>query len=292
MLRLPEYLKTGIAQADNPMNKKIRNILNEYHLNTVCDSARCPNKKECYCSGTATFMIMGNTCTRNCKFCNIDTQLPAPLNKDEPENIAKAVSELNLNYCVITSVTRDDLDDGGASHFASTIKQIKKVNPKITVEVLTPDFKGSKDALNIVLDARPDIFNHNIETVKRLYPVAREMADYEQSLFVLDYAKRQMPELVTKTGIMTGLGETREELVETFRNIASVDTDILTIGQYIRPSKKHLEVVKYYEPEEFEELRARALQVNIRSCIAAPLVRSSYMAKKAYDEIIRLRRVD
>lgn len=283
MARLPDYLKRGLAEACDPINKKVRNILKEHRLNTVCDSARCPNKKECYCSGTATFMIMGNICTRNCKFCNIEKSTPLPLEPDEPKNIAKAVAELNLDYCVITSVTRDDLPDCGAGHFASTIFEVKKMNPDVKIEVLTPDFKGSKSSLDTVLNAAPNVFNHNIETVKSFYPKARQMANYKQSLEVLEYVKTKYPNAITKTGIMVGLGESMEELNCTMHDIARTKCDILTIGQYMQPSKSHLSVTRYYKPSEFEELKNMALKAGITYCVSAPLARSSYIAKEAYE---------
>ncbi len=283
-VRLPEYLKRPIASTDNKENKSVRKILSKYNLNTVCDNARCPNKSTCYGCLTATFLIMGKVCTRNCRFCNIQSNIPEPLNTKEPENIANAVRELKLDYVVITSVTRDDLPDGGAYHFKKTVDMIRKLNKNTKIEILTPDFKGNKEALDIIVEAKPDIFNHNVETVPSLYKKARPMADYRQSLDVLKYIKDKG--IITKTGIMTGLGETKEEIIQTIKDIKEVNTDILTIGQYIRPSIKHLEVKKYYREEDFEELKQIALQIGIKAIVCAPLARSSYMAKETYLEVI------
>ena len=271
---LPDYLKRGIIDTDK--TKKVRRILKEKCLNTVCEEARCPNKAECYSKDTATFMIMGDTCTRNCRFCNINTGKPKPLDPDEPLHVAQAVKELGLNYAVITSVTRDDLDDGGAKHFAKTITEIKKLSPKTKIEVLIPDFKGYLKALDIVLEAKPDVLNH---TISKLYKSVRPQAIYERSLKVLEYAKEKT---FTKTGIMVGLGETNEDLIELFKDLREINLDILTIGQYIRPSKNHLEVAKYYTPEEFEELKILAQKEGIKIVISSPLVRSSFKAFEAY----------
>lgn len=269
--RLPQWLKKDIINTEKTGH--VRKILKKNRLNTVCDSARCPNKGECYAKNTATFMILGNTCTRNCGFCGINSSTPEHINPDEPFLVAKAVKELNLKYAVITSVTRDDLPDGGAGHFAQTITEIKKSDPKIRVEVLTPDFRGDLKAIDKVLEAGPDVFNHNIETVKRLYPVARPQADYRRSLEFLEYI-----DITAKSGFMTGLGETYEEIIELLYDLKVAGCDIVTIGQYIRPTKASLEVEKYYTPGEFERLRTEALKIGIKHALAAPLVRSSYRA--------------
>ena len=250
---LPEYLKRGIIDTDK--TKTVRRILKEKCLNTVCEEARCPNKAECYSKDTATFMIMGDTCTRNCRFCNIYSGRPSNLDPDEPLHVAQAVKELGLNYAVITSVTRDDLPDGGAEHFSKTITEIKKLSPNTKVEVLIPDFKGNFDALDMVLDAKPEVLNHNVETIPRLYKTVRPQAVYERTLDVLAHSKSKA---VTKTGIMVGLGETEEELITLFKDLKLINLDILTVGQYIRPSKNHLEVVKYYTPYEFEQIKELA----------------------------------
>src|SRR5574344_1464607 len=273
--RLPEYLKRPII--DTEKTKTVRKILKENCLNTVCEGARCPNKNECYQKNTATFLIMGNTCTRNCRYCNISTGKPALLDADEPKHIAKAVVDFNLKYVVITSVTRDDLSDGGAQHFANCIYEIRKIKNDVKIEILTPDFKGDKKALDIIIKAHPDVFNHNTEVVKSLYKEARPQANYERSLNVLSYLKENS-DIITKTGLMVGLGETFQELEEMFCDINTANCDILTVGQYIQPSKKHLDVKKYYSLEEFEDLKKLAKKCNINAFQIGPLVRSSYNA--------------
>ena len=283
ILRLPDYLKRPIASLDNKENKRVKNILSKYNLNTVCDGARCPNKSVCY--GCLTFLIMGKTCTRNCRFCNISPSCPLPLDENEPKNVACAVKELNLDYVVITSVTRDDLEDGGAKHFKKTIDEIRKLKPQTKIEILTPDFKGDKKALDIIIESMPDVFNHNVETVPSLYKKARPQAIYKRSLEVLSHIKKNSSGIITKTGIMTGLGETEEEIIQTIKDIKEANVDILTIGQYIRPSVKHLPVIKYYKEDEFEKLRQIALDTGIKACVSSPLARSSYRAHETYNEI-------
>jgi len=280
MKRLPNYLKRQII--DTEKTKKVRTILKHNCLNTVCENARCPNKNECYQKNTATFLIMGNVCTRNCRYCNISCEKPEPLNPDEPKNIAKAVSELGLKYAVITSVTRDDLYDGGAEHFAQTIYEIRKLTPDTKIEILTPDFKGDKKALDIIIKAKPDVFNHNIETVEKLFKTARPQGNYRRSLEVLKYVKENS-DLPTKSGLMVGLGETEDEIKQTFTDLREVDCDILTVGQYIQPSKQHLEVDKYYTQEEFEHLKELAHQAGFEKYQIAPLVRSSYNAFNLFE---------
>lgn len=281
--KLPEWVKRGII--DTESTRFVRKILKENNLNTVCESARCPNKGECYSKNTATFMILGNTCTRNCHFCSVNSGLPETVNKDEPASIAKAVKELNLSYVVITSVTRDDLEDGGAGHFAETIKEIRKVDPEIKIEVLTPDFKGIPELIDIVIEAKPDVFNHNIETVKNLYPQVRPQAKYQRTLDFIQYIKTNAPHIITKSGMMVGLGETKEEIIETLQDLHDHNCDIVTIGQYIQPTRNHLEVKKYYEPQEYEELKQEAIKIGIKSPVFAPLVRSSYKAKECLSKL-------
>lgn len=281
MQRLPEYLKKGII--DTEKTKTVRHVLKDNCLNTVCESARCPNKSECYAKNTATFLIMGKNCTRNCRFCNISCASPEPLNPEEPQKIADAVLKLSLKYVVITSVTRDDLSDGGAEHFASVIKQIKKADSKVRTEVLTPDFKGNKNSIDTVIQAKPDVFNHNIETVPSLYRKARPQAEYSRSLEFLQYIK-ETSNILTKTGLMVGLGETKEELINTFEDLAGIKCDIVTIGQYIQPSKQHLEVVRYYKPCEYEELTLIARKIGIKHTFFSPLTRSSYNAASIFPE--------
>ncbi len=287
---MPEFLKTKIATVDNLEYKKVRSVLIKNNLNTVCDGARCPNKCECYSSKTATFLILGNTCTRNCAFCNISQKTPVGLDLNEPSNVASAVRELNLKYCVITSVTRDDLkfdDDFGSKHYEKTINEIRKINNDVKIEVLTPDFKGSKIALDRILKARPDVFNHNIETIKRLYPIARQMADYDCTLEVLKYMKKN--NLITKSGFMLGLGENFDEICKLILDLNSVGLDILTIGQYIQPSKKHLNVEKYYKLDEYEKIENFIKKNTDIFPVVSPLARSSYKAKEAYETVMNLK---
>jgi len=284
MQRLPEYLKRPII--DTEKTKTVRHILKNKCLNTVCEGARCPNKSECYTRNTATFLIMGNVCTRNCRYCNISTARPKPLDLDEPKHVAEAVKELGLKYAVITSVTRDDLPDGGAEHFANCIYEIRKLSPDTKIEILTPDFKSDKNALNTIIKARPEVFNHNIETVKRLFKTARPQGNYELSVEVLRYIKENS-DIVTKSGLMIGLGESRNEIEETLLDLKNAGVNIITIGQYIQPSKSHLEVSKYYTPEEFEELRNLAKKIGFRNYQIDPLVRSSYKAMASFKECLQ-----
>lgn len=284
MQRLPEYLKRPII--DTEKTKTVRKILKTKCLNTVCDGARCPNKSECYSHNTATFLIMGDVCTRNCRYCNIGTAHPKPLDPQEPVHIAEAVKELGLKFAVLTSVTRDDLPDGGAEHFKNCIEEIRKVSDA-KIEILTPDFRGNKDALNTIIKVHPDVFNHNIETVKSLFKTARPQGNYETSIEVLKYVKDNS-DIITKSGLMVGLGETLEQIEETLIDLKNAGLDIVTIGQYIQPSKKHLEVAKFYTPEEFEELKKLAQKVGIKNYQIGPLVRSSYQAKNSWGKCIGL----
>lgn len=273
--RLPEYLKRPII--DTEKTRMVRKILKTNCLNTVCENARCPNKNECYTKHTATFLIMGGVCTRNCKYCNISCQKPEPLDVEEPKHVAKAVKDLGLKYAVITSVTRDDLPDGGASHFAKCIEEIRKSSPDTKIEILTPDFKGNIDSLNTIIQAHPDVFNHNIEAVRKTFKTVRPQGNYDASLFVLKYVKENS-DIKTKSGLIIGLGENYEQIKETFEDLHSVGCDILTVGQYIQPSKEHFPVWKYYTLEEYEELKKLATSVGIKNYQIGPLVRSSYNA--------------
>lgn len=273
--RLPDYLKRQIIDTEKTRN--VRRILKENCLNTVCENARCPNKNECYTCNTATFLIMGNVCTRNCRYCNISCQKPEKLDLNEPLHIARAVKELGLKYAVITSVTRDDLENGGAEHFANCIYEIRKLTPEVKVEILTPDFKGNNDALDMIIKAAPEVFNHNIETVKSLFKTARPQGNYSLSLEVLQYVKDNSS-IITKSGLMVGLGEDFEQIEETLFDLKSAGVDIVTIGQYIQPSKAHLEVAKYYTPQEFDNLDKLALKIGFAHRQVGPLVRSSYRA--------------
>lgn len=273
--RLPDYLKRPIIDTDK--TRTVRKILKTKCLNTVCENARCPNKNECYTKNTATFLIMGNDCTRNCKYCNISCARPEPLDLEEPKHVAEAVQALVLKYAVITSVTRDDLPDGGAEHFANCIYEIRKLCPDTKIEILTPDFKGNKDCLDIIIKAHPDVFNHNIEAVRDIFKSVRPQGDYECSLEVLKYVKDNS-DILTKSGLIIGLGETFEQIEQTLIDLKNVGCDIVTIGQYIQPSKHHLEVAKYYTPEEYDKLKKLANKVGIKNHQIGPLVRSSYRA--------------
>ncbi len=294
MPRLPEYLKRPII--DTEKTKIVRHILKDKCLNTVCEGARCPNKSECYAKNTATFLIMGNICTRNCRYCNISTARPEPLDSDEPKHIAEAVKELGLKFAVITSVTRDDLSDGGAQHFKNCIEEIRKISDA-KIEILTPDFRSGivknwdgiqkVEPLETIIDAHPDVFNHNIETVKSLFPQARPQGNYELSLKVLKYIKENS-DILTKSGLMVGLGEGvngANGVEETLVDLKNAGVDILTIGQYIQPSKSHLEVAKYYTLEEFEELRKLAKKIGFKNYQIGPLVRSSYQAMNCFEGV-------
>lgn len=273
--RLPEFLKRPIIDTETTRN--VRRVLRNNCLNTVCENARCPNKNECYTKNTATFLIMGNVCTRNCRYCNISCERPEALDPLEPEHVAKAVADLGLKYSVITSVTRDDLPDGGAGHFARCIEEIRKISPATKIEILTPDFKGEKEALDIIIKAHPDVFNHNIETVEAVFKTARPQGNYRTSLEVLKYIKENS-DIKTKSGLMIGLGETFDQIEATFNDLREVGCDILTVGQYIQPSKQHLEVAKYYSLEEYEDLKALARKCGFNNFQIGPLVRSSYNA--------------
>ena len=275
--RLPDYLKRPIIDTDK--TRTVRKILKTKCLNTVCENARCPNKNECYTKNTATFLIMGGNCTRNCRYCNISCAKPEPLDLEEPKHIAEAVKALGLKYAVITSVTRDDLPDGGAEHFANCIYEIRKICPDTKIEILTPDFKGNKNSLDLIIKAHPDVFNHNIEAVRDIFKTVRPQGDYNCSLGVLKYVKENS-DILTKSGLIIGLGETFEQIEQTLIDLKNVGCDIVTIGQYIQPSKQHLEVAKYYSPEEYDELKALAQKAGIKNYQVGPLVRSSYRASE------------
>ncbi len=275
--RLPDYLKRPII--DTEKTRTVRKILKTKCLNTVCENARCPNKNECYTKNTATFLIMGGNCTRNCKYCNISCAKPEPLDLEEPKHVAEAVQALGLKYAVITSVTRDDLPDGGAEHFANCIYEIRKLCPDTKIEILTPDFKGNKESLDKIIKAHPDVFNHNIEAVKDIFKTVRPQGDYDCSINVLKYIKENS-DIKTKSGLIIGLGETFEQIEQTLTDLKSAGCDIVTIGQYIQPSKQHFKVAKYYIPEEYDELKSLAKKAGIRNYQIGPLVRSSYRASE------------
>ena len=251
-------------------------------LHTICQEACCPNQGECFSKGVATFLIMGKVCTRNCRFCAVDSGTPEPLDAGEPLRLAEEVKRLGLRFVVITSVTRDDLADGGSGHFARVIEVMRRECPDVGIEVLIPDFLGSSPALKTVVDAAPEVLNHNVETVPRLYASVRPQADYRRSIAVLREAKAMNPSLATKSGIMVGLGETREEVLEVMVDLRSASCDVITIGQYLSPSAAHLPVVEYVKPEIFEKYRRDALRLGFRDAASGPFVRSSYMAEKYY----------
>jgi lipoic acid synthetase len=273
----PDWLKARVPDGEG--FREIKETMSSLSLHTVCEEARCPNIGECWNNRTATFMILGNVCTRSCGFCAVLTGKPTELDIDEPYRVADAAKQMGLRHAVITSVNRDELADGGASIFAATIEAIKEEVPECTVEVLTPDFKGNQDAIKTVIDARPATFNHNIETVPRLYPAVRPQAKYRRSLEVLQHAKELNPDGLTKSGFMVGLGEVEEELHQIMRDLREHDVDILTIGQYLRPSENHLPMSRYYTPKEFALLRRYGLdELGFKHVESGPLVRSSYHA--------------
>ncbi|PEZ11746.1 lipoyl synthase [Priestia megaterium] len=276
-VRKPEWLKIKLNTNENYTG--LKKMMREKNLHTVCEEARCPNIHECWAvRRTATFMILGEVCTRACRFCAVKTGLPTELDLEEPERVADSVQLMNLKHAVITVVARDDLKDGGASVLAETIRAIRRKNPLTTIEVLPSDMGGVEENLRIVMDARPDILNHNIETVRSLTPRVRARAKYDRSLEFLRRAKEMQPDIPTKSSIMLGLGETKEEIIETMDDLRANNVDIMTLGQYLQPTKKHIKVQKYYHPNEFEELKEIALSKGFSHVEAGPLVRSSYHA--------------
>lgn len=281
---LPEWLKRDVLL--NEKSRRIHALIQEFNLNTVCQSARCPNRNECFSNGTLTFMILGNICTRGCTFCSVPKGKPPLLpEEEEPENVANAAEILRLKHIVITSVNRDDLPDQGSSHFAKTILAVKKKLPKIVIEVLTPDFRGDKSCIKQVIDARPDIYNHNLETVPRLYKKVRPGAIYLQSLELIKYIKELNPDIVTKSGIMLGLGEELQEVIQVMQDLHKYRCDYITLGQYLMPSRNSIPVSRYLLPEEFEKLREVGLKIGFKKVFSAPLVRSSYHAEEFHNNI-------
>jgi lipoic acid synthetase len=276
--RRPEWIKVRAPAGET--YEWLREMMRSKALHTVCEDARCPNMGECWGSGTATFLLMGEICTRSCGFCDIETGRPNPLDWLEPERVARAVQRMDLRHAVITSVNRDERADGGAPIFAMVIRRIRELQPGCSIEVLIPDFKGSEQALKIVMDARPEILNHNVETVARLFRMVQPQDHYEWAQATLTNAKRLDPEVLTKSGIMVGLGETMEEVKSTMRDLREWDVDILTIGQYLQPSRKHLPIDRYYRPEEFEELKVYGEGIGFKWVESGPLVRSSYHAEE------------
>ena len=279
----PEWLKVRI---ENPKNlSHVNTLIQSLNLNTVCHGANCPNRLECYSKRTATFMILGSVCSRHCRFCNIESGLLLPPDINEPYRVAQAVKELDLKHAVVTSVTRDDLPDGGASYFADTIRAIREASPETKIEVLIPDFKGDEDALIKVMAEKPDIINHNVETVSRLYEAIRPEADYRQSLELLKRIKAYDARIFSKSGFMLGLGEVPEEIYQLIRDLKEVSVDILTIGQYLPPSDQHAPLVEYIHPDTFLEYGKYAQSIGISSVASAPLVRSSYNAHEIFKTI-------
>lgn len=279
--RLPQWLK--VAMPGGPGYLELKGLMRGQQLHTVCEEAHCPNIGECWERGTATFMILGDLCTRRCHYCAVTTGRPQGLDLQEPARLAAAVRELGLRYCVITSVNRDDLPDGGAFIFAACINRIRAQSPNCKVEVLIPDFAGSKDALARVMAAGPDVLNHNIESTRRLFPRVRPKGDYQLSLNLLAQAKELSPQAVTKSGIIVGMGETHDELVATMADLRAVDCDLLTVGQYLRPSAKHIPIDRFYPPDEFADLARIGREMGFKHVAAGPLVRSSYHADEQHD---------
>ena len=278
--KLPEWLKVKMPAGDN--FEKLKNLMDDQMLHTVCEEARCPNIGDCWERKTATYMILGDVCTRACTYCAVKTGKPTGLDLEEPIRLAKTVQILGLKYAVVTSVNRDDLPDGGAFIFGQCIIQIKKLSPSCKVEVLTPDFEGNWNSLETVVNSGPDTFNHNIETVRRIFPKVRAKGNYELSIELLHKAKEFQPKLVTKSGMMVGLGETKDEIVETMEDLRTVNCNLLTIGQYLRPSIGHSPILKWYTPTEFEDLREIGESLGFNHVASGPLVRSSYHADEQH----------
>ncbi len=286
--RLPAFLRKGTTHFESLT--LLKKDLRARNLHTVCESARCPNIHECFHRKAATFMILGNLCTRGCTFCSVPKFNPrkkeSPLDPLEPSNVARMALEMDLRYVVITSVNRDDLPDGGSTHFAETVRQVKQALPEAQVEVLTPDFDGNLDAVARVLDAGPHVFNHNMETIARLYRSVRPQADYQQSLDVLKFAKQHSPQTITKSGLMVGLGESYEEVCRLLDDLHAVNTDVATIGQYLQPTRRNRKVSRHVPPEEYDRWRDYGLSVGFRNVFAGPFVRSSYMADLVHEQAI------
>jgi len=287
ILRKPEWIRARIPSSDN--FKETKKILNSLNIVTVCEEASCPNIGECWSKKHATFMVMGDTCTRSCAFCNVKTGIPEELDPFEPYRVSKAVKEMELNHVVITSVDRDDLPDGGANHFAKTILAIRRYSSNTTIEILTPDFLRKKDALGIVLKAKPDVFNHNLETVPRLYLDIRPGARYFNSLRLLNDAKKSLPKLFTKSGIMLGLGEERNEIMQVMDDLRSADVDFLTLGQYLQPTRKHAPIKKFITPDEFNKYKKIAESKGFLMVSSSPLTRSSHHAEEDFKRLRFLR---
>ncbi len=281
--RKPEWLKLDMSQGRGL--DYVEDVLKRYSLNTVCEEANCPNRMECFSRKTATFMILGKECSRNCRFCNVSHGTLEKVNPKEPENLASAAVEMGLKHVVITTVTRDDLPDGGAGHFAKVVDAIRSKDSSITIELLISDLKGRKEDIKTIVDAKPEIINHNVETVPRLYSEIRPMAIYERSLDVLKQVKEMDDTILTKSGMMMGLGEKEEEVIEVMKDLRNIDCDFLTLGQYLRPSEKHYPVIEYVTPETFKRYETKAKELGFKFIASGPFVRSSYKAADAMDAI-------
>jgi lipoic acid synthetase len=279
MRRHPDWLKVKIGGGET--FGKMKSLLRNSKLHTICEEAKCPNIAECFGSGTAVFLILGDYCTRNCKYCNVKHGKPLPLNPEEPKDVAESVKELNLKYVVITSVTRDDLDDGGAGVFYDTVFEIKKLNKDCKIEVLIPDFQGNLKSLKKVIDSYPNIINHNIEVVKELFPTIRPEGRYKTSLDILKNIRKIDNKIKTKSGFMVGIGENEDQIIQTIHDLRISNVNFLTIGQYLQPTKNHVEIKKYYNPKEFDNLKRIALKLGFDHVESGPLVRSSYHAERA-----------
>lgn len=285
--RLPEWLRKDVLLNNN--SRKVHSLIQEFNLNTVCQSARCPNKNECFSSGTATFMINGNTCTRGCTFCSVPKgKPPEEPDKDEPSNVAFAAKIMELSHVVVTSVNRDELSDQGSNQFAKTINELRREIKGVTIEVLTPDFRGNENCIKTVVDAYPDIYNHNLETIPRLYSEVRPGAIYKRSLELIKYVKELNPEIITKSGLMLGLGEELAEVIQVMKDLHVHNCDYLTLGQYMQPTRDSLPVCRYLLPEEFENFKKIGLEIGFKKVFSGPLVRSSYHAGELHNtEILR-----
>ena len=284
--RLPDWLKVRIPGGEQ--YNRLKSLMRGLNLHTVCEDAGCPNIGECWGRGVATFMILGNVCTRACGYCAVQSGRPFALDPLEPLNVAQAVRTMGLKHIVVTSVDRDDLKDGGASVFASTVEQIRRLAPGCTVELLVPDFRGDQAALRTVVSAGPEILNHNVETVPRLYRLARSGGNYRRSVALLEKARQWRPEMITKTGMMLGLGEEKEEILDVIRDLVAAGVGILTLGQYLQPTRSHLPVSRFYHPDEFRELRVAGELLGLSHVEAGPLVRSSYQADRQFEQSLRL----
>jgi len=276
MIRKPEWLR--VKMQGGTKTNEVNALVSDLSLNTVCSEANCPNRMECFERGTATFMLLGKNCTRNCTFCNVTREAPEPVDPMEPENVAKAIKKLGLKHAVITSVTRDDLKDQGAMQFVKVTEEIRKLTPNVSIELLIPDMRGNKDLIDLIINSEPDVLNHNVETVPELYSKVRPMAVFERSLGLLEYVKIQKPNMKTKSGIMLGLGETEDQIIRAMKRLVDVHCDMLTLGQYLQPTLKHLDVVEYITPEKFDYYKDVALSLGFKRVSSAPLVRSSYHA--------------